>query len=72
MSEPTLDFSKLTVAERIKLAGDLWDSVADSPEVLPLTDAQRKELHRRLAEHRADPDSAIPWDEFRRELLGGS
>jgi putative addiction module component (TIGR02574 family) len=42
----------------------------DAPEVLELTDAQREELDRRVAAHRADPSSAIPWETLRRELLG--
>jgi putative addiction module component (TIGR02574 family) len=65
------DFRRLTVAERIQLAQDLWDSVADSEEVFELTDAQRAELDRRLEAHGADPSAAIPWDVFRRELLEG-
>jgi putative addiction module component (TIGR02574 family) len=58
----------LSEAERIQLAQDLWDSIpADSP-ALPLTHDQRRELERRLAEHRANPASAIPWEEARARL----
>ncbi len=71
MSKTRVDFSRLTVAERIQLAEDLWDSVAESDEVLDLTDAQRAELDRRLKAHRDDPTTAIPWDVFREELLNG-
>ena len=64
------DLLKLPVAERIDLAMALWDSVAE-PELqanLPLTQAQREELDRRLAEHERDPSSAIPWEEVQRRL----
>ena len=71
MRKPIMDFSLLTVAERIQLAEDLWDSLAEAPEVLALTDAQRDELDRRLAAHRADPDAAISWESLRQELLQG-
>ena len=71
MRKPIMDFSRLTVAERIQLAEDLWDSLAEAPEVLALTDAQRDELDRRLAAHRADPDAAISWESLRQELLQG-
>jgi len=71
MAKTQLDFSRLTVAERIQLAEDLWDSVVDSQEVLEMTDAQREELDRRLAAHLADPDASIPWKVLREELLGG-
>ena len=71
MVKPIMDFSRLTVAERIQLAEDLWDSLADAPEVLAVTDAQRAELDRRLEAHRTDPDATIPWESLRQQLLQG-
>ncbi|MGH7554527.1 MAG: addiction module protein [Longimicrobiales bacterium] len=65
---PIEDLLELSVAERIQLVEDLWDSVAADPEKIPLSEAQRAELRRRLTEHKADPHSAIPWDEVRRRL----
>jgi len=60
---------KLTPAERIQLAEDLWDSVAADPERLPpLSDEQRKEVERRLADHARDPNSAVSWEEVRARL----
>jgi len=71
MVKPIMDFSRLTVAERIQLAEDLWDSLAEAPEVLALTDAQRAELDRRLEARRTDPDAAIPWESLHQELMQG-
>ena len=65
---PIEDLLKLSVAERIQLVEDLWDSIAADAESFPLTGAQKAELDRRLAEHEADPDSAIPWEEVRERL----
>jgi putative addiction module component (TIGR02574 family) len=65
---PIKDLLELPVSERIQLIQDLWDSVAADPANVPVTDAQRKELRLRLAEHRSDPDSAVPWEEVRRRL----
>jgi putative addiction module component (TIGR02574 family) len=60
---------KLSVAERIQLAEDLWDSVAADPDQLPtLTDEQKEEVERRLAEHDRDPSTALDWDEVRARL----
>ncbi len=56
---PLSEILKLSVAERIQLAGDIWDSIAAEPEALPLTPAQRDELRRRSAAYRANPDRAI-------------
>ncbi len=62
------DLLHLSVAERIQLVEDLWDSIANRPEALDLTEAQRLEIDRRLAEHDANPESAVPWDEVRARL----
>ena len=65
---PLDELLKLSVTERIQLAEDLWDSIASEPEALPLTDAQRAEIERRLAEHDRAPESAILWEEARTRL----
>ena len=59
MAAPHFDFSKLTPAERIQLAEDLWDSL--DPDSIQLTDPQRRDLERRLAAYRAEPDPGEPW-----------
>ena len=69
MAKPVLDFSHLSLAERIQLAEDLWDSLDDAPEALELTPAQRAELDRRLEEHRLHPEAAIPWEQVRADLF---
>ncbi|MEJ2679012.1 MAG: addiction module protein [Gemmatimonadota bacterium] len=67
-SVPIQELLKLSVAERIQLVEDLWDSIAADPEGLPLTDAQKAELDRRLEEHEMDPDSAVSWEAVRERL----
>jgi len=63
------DLFKLSPAERIQLAEDLWDSVAADPQSLPpLTEEQIAEIERRLAEHARDPSSSISWEELRARL----
>jgi putative addiction module component (TIGR02574 family) len=41
----------MSIAERIQLAEDLWESILTDPEVIPVTEAQQHELDHRL-EHR--------------------
>ena len=65
---PIEELLKLTVAERVLLVEDLWDSIAADPEGLPLTDQQKREIDRRLAEHDEDPSSAVPWEQVRERL----
>jgi putative addiction module component (TIGR02574 family) len=42
------DLYTLPIVERIQLVEDLWDSIASDQGALPLTDAQKTELDRRL------------------------
>lgn len=44
------DIRKLSVAERIQLVEDIWDSIAADADAVPLTDDQRSELDRRIAD----------------------
>jgi putative addiction module component (TIGR02574 family) len=69
MSIDLAELRKLSVAERIQLAEDLWDSVAADPAQVPgLTEAQRNQLRQRLLEHESDPATAVPWEHVRAEL----
>ncbi|HME73275.1 MAG TPA: addiction module protein [Myxococcota bacterium] len=54
------DIAELSVAERVQLAEDIWDSIAANPESLPITEAQRLELDRRLSMLEADPARTRP------------
>ena len=65
---------KLPAHDRADLAMALWESLTDAEREaeFELTPEQEAELARRIAEHDADPASAIPWDEVRRKLTGGA
>ena len=58
----------LTVEQRLELIGELWDSIPDSLDELPVPEWHREELERRLAAADADLDAAIPWEEVKRRL----
>lgn len=63
MSKRTVDIAALTPEERLGLLEQLWDSLAEHPEAVPLTDAQRAELDRRLDDLEHEGPVGIPWDE---------
>ena len=60
---------ELPVEERLKLVEALWESIAECPEALELTAAQKEELDRRLAAYERDPDAGVPWVELKQRLL---
>ena len=63
-------FYKLSVAERIQLVEDIWDSIAAEPDEVQLSDELRDELDRRLADQAANPGVSRPWSEVKARLLG--
>jgi len=62
--------SQLDIPLRIQLVQDLWDSIAETSDVLPpLSESQRAELERRLEAHAANPGRTISWEELKSEVL---
>jgi putative addiction module component (TIGR02574 family) len=68
MSKPALNIDDLTPEERLRLIEDLWDSLTEKPETVPLTDAQRTELDRRLDDLEQSGPVGIPWDEVLQQI----
>ncbi len=63
MSGATLqELLDLPVAERLELIEKLWKSLEDS-EDFGLTDSQKTELDRRIADHDAHPEDTASVDE---------
>jgi putative addiction module component, TIGR02574 family len=69
MSTQFSDILQLSVADRIQLAEDIWESIAAFPEAVPLTENQRNELDHRLQTAAANPEAGIPWKELKENLL---
>ncbi|PNW62155.1 UNVERIFIED_CONTAM: addiction module protein [Euhalothece sp. KZN 001] len=65
-----VEISQLSTAERIQLAEDLWDSILDQQDELPLTDAQKQELDRRLENNSplTSQQGGSTWKEVKQRL----
>ncbi|HEY2785264.1 MAG TPA: addiction module protein [Fimbriiglobus sp.] len=59
----SLGIDQLTIEEKLSLVHEIWDDIVDHGPNPSLTDAQRTELRRRVAEDDTDPDAALPWEE---------
>ena len=59
---------KLSIAERIILAEQIWDSIVDEQESFGVTEAQRDELDRRLEDYHASPDEGTSWEDVKTRL----
>jgi len=64
------DVLNLSVPERIQLVEDIWDSIAEVPEAVGLTDDQKAELDRRLDAYHRNPDEGSPWGMVRERIRG--
>ena len=62
------EIRRLSVAERLKLVEDIWDSIVEATGDPALTEAQRLELRRRLQEFARDPHAVRTWEDVRKSL----
>ena len=63
------EIKKLSVAERILLVEEIWDSIARENEAFELSDSQKKELERRSQSFSANPALGRSWEEIKAEFL---
>lgn len=61
--------SQLDVDEQIELVEAIWDGIVSRGAAPPITEAQKAELDRRLADHLANPDDVVPWSEVKAAAL---
>ena len=64
-----LGIDQLSIGERLALAQEILDSVLAELPPGPLSEAKRQELERRLADHAANPDDVVPWEQVKAEAL---
>jgi len=66
---PIEQILELPVPERVQLAQQIWESVFEQTEHVPLTAAQRAELERRWLAFQQHPDEGEAWEDVKRSLL---
>lgn len=62
------DIQELSQSERILLAEELWDSIAENQNSIEVTDSQKKILEERLAAYKASPNKGSSWEEVKNEM----
>lgn len=60
------EITRLTPQDRLALIGQLWDSLDDA--AVHVTQAQEKELARRLATFETDRGQGVSWDVLKADL----
>lgn len=64
----SLGLHRLSTDARIRLAQELRDSIPNDDKPFELTDEDRQELDRRLADHLANPSTALTREEVQERL----
>lgn len=59
--------NSLSIDDRIRLVEAIWEGIEGEPAPPELTEAQKQELDRRLAAHKAAPQDCIPWEQVEAE-----
>lgn len=70
VSAKSLGIDRLDVDLRLALVEEIWASIWADAKVFPLTDAQRAELDRRVADDDAFPDDVLPWNDVKAAVRG--
>lgn len=65
-----LGIDRLSSAERVELALEIWESLGENRPTLPISDELHTELLRRDAEMDADPGIGLTWAQIRAHAEG--
>ena len=72
MPHPAINLDDLSPDEQLQLLEEIWDRLSEHPADLPLSDAQRADLDRRLdaleQDIKAGKPLGRPWSEIRERL----
>ena len=63
------NYLNLSIPERVLLVEDIWDSIVDESDDLPLTAPQKDELEQRLLDHKKNSQNNIQWDELKKYVF---
>jgi putative addiction module component (TIGR02574 family) len=63
------DVLSLPTEDRLALIEHVWASLRGEPDGVPLTDAQRTELDRRVADMESAPDDESEWTDVQARFL---
>jgi putative addiction module component (TIGR02574 family) len=58
-----------SVEDRLRLMEQIWEGLLNEGHEPGLTEEQRAEIDRRIAEDEAAPDDVVSWEEVRSDAL---
>jgi putative addiction module component (TIGR02574 family) len=61
-------FDSLSVQQQLEYVQALWKRIEERQQDLRSPDWHAEVVEKRLEEHRANPEAAIPWEDVRADL----
>jgi len=68
LSDALSAINSMSIDDRIRLVEAIWEGIAAERPTPELTETQKRELDRRLAEDEASPDDVVSWEEVNAEI----
>ncbi len=65
LSATLTEIRAMSPEDRIRLVQAIWDTIAADQDHPDLTEAQKQELDRRIAELDASPENVLTWEEIK-------
>jgi putative addiction module component (TIGR02574 family) len=62
------EITALSIEERIRFVQAILDSIAAEQAYPDFTEAQKRELDRRIADYDANPDNVLTWEEVKASI----
>ncbi len=60
---------ELSPDEKLDIIDALWESLSQSPDLIPIHEWQKRELDRRQAAYDANPEPLLSWEEVQANIL---
>jgi len=68
---PSADFDRLSTAEKILRLQDAWDRIAENPDSVEVTEAQKDALDSRLEALEQRPEEGASWEDTKDGIRKG-
>ena len=62
------EVTALSIEERIRFVQAILDSIAAEQTYPDFTEAQKRELDRRIVDYEANPDNVLTWEEVKASI----
>jgi putative addiction module component (TIGR02574 family) len=68
---PSADFDRLSTAEKILRLQEAWDRIAENPDSVEVTEAQKDALDSRLEAMEQSQEEGASWEDTKDEIRKG-